>query len=124
MKSPLTLMPLAASMLSAISQAQAVSICDRTPQVRDAIMQRLGWADCAAVDSEALAGLENLGIDQLPILQAGDFNGLTSLQQLTALPDGVFDSLTGLQDLDLSNNHLVGLTEITHCLPGFLAGVF
>ncbi len=50
MRSLLTIM-LAAAMLPALSYAQTVNICDRTPQVRDRIMQRVGADDCAAVDA-------------------------------------------------------------------------
>ena len=96
---------------------QTVNICDRTPAVRDAILTAL-VADCAAVDSEALARVERLDIaaKQLTALRAGDFSGLTGLQelwlndnQLTALPAGVFEGLTGLRGLSLYNNQLATL---------------
>ena len=107
-------------MLPVPSQAQTVDICDRTPQVRDAIVAAAGAEDCAAVDSESLAGVTWLGIsDQgLTSLRADDFGGLTSLQtlwlsgnQLAALPEGIFDGLTGLQYLFLFRNQLTALPE-------------
>ena len=116
MRSLLTLM-LAAAMLPSLSQAQTVNICDRTPAVRDEIMLELGASDCAAVDLASVSFMQ-LADQHLTTLQAGDFNGLTSLQilglgsnQLTALPEGVFNGLTSLQYLELQENHLVGLTE-------------
>ena len=48
MRSLLTIMLLAAAMLPALSQAQTVNICERTPQVRDTILQALHANDCAA----------------------------------------------------------------------------
>ena len=100
--------------------AQTVNICDRTPQVRDAILEAVGAGDCAAVDPDALAALESLDLSSrgLTALRGGDFDGLTGLStlalndnRLTALPAGVFDGLTSLRELDLRNNHLVGLTS-------------
>ena len=111
---------LAALLLCAAGQAQTVDICDRTPQVRDALLEAVDADDCAAVDSEGLAGVETLNLQskQVTALRAGDFDGLTSLQdldlrenQLTALPDGAFDGLTSLQDLDLAENQLTALPE-------------
>ena len=120
MKKATIIMLLAAAMLPALGHAQTVNICDRTPQVRDRIMWAVGANDCAAVDSESLAGVTSLGIEKrqgLTSLRAGDFDGLTSLQtlsldsnQLAALPEGIFDGLTSLQTLSLGGNHLVGLT--------------
>ncbi len=99
-------------------QAQTVDICDRTAQVRDAILEALDADDCAAVESDGLASVENLNLNekQLTALQAGDFDGLTGLQslslqrnQLTTLPDGAFDGLTSLDRLWLSGNQLTAL---------------
>ena len=39
MRSLLTLMLLVAAMLPALGQAQTINICDRTPQVRDYLLQ-------------------------------------------------------------------------------------
>ena len=109
-------MLLAAAMLPALGQA---NICDRTPQVRNAILLALDAGNCAAVDSEGLASLQRLDLtrSQLTALPAGVFDGLAGLQtlnlqdnQLTELPDGAFAGLTGLKWLELGGNHLVGLT--------------
>ena len=104
---------LAALLLCAAGQAQTVDICDRTVQVRSAIMDRLNADDCSAV--EGLASLSQLGTYNLRALQAGDFDGLTSLRflylygNLTALPAGVFDGLASLEYLNLSGNQLTTL---------------
>ena len=116
MRTPLSRLLLAAAVLSGVaSQGQTVDICDRTPQVRDAILGRLEPDDCAAVGSERLASVEtlNLRAKQLTALQAGDFDNLTSLErlwlhdnQLTTLPDGVFDDPASLERLWLHDNQL------------------
>ena len=118
----LTIMLLAAAMLPALGQAQTVNICDRTPQVRDAIMEAVEANDCAAVDSESLAGVTLLKIfswQGLTSLRADDFDGLTGLQELNlqynyglaALPEGIFDGLTSLQRLYLDEIGLAALPE-------------
>ena len=116
MRTLLTYLLLAVAVLAAPSQAQPVDICDRTPEVRDAILQTLGAGDCANV--ERLGNVASLDLtDQgLTALQAGDFDGLTNLKglglsdnQLTALPVGVFDSLTNLVTLELDFNRFSAL---------------
>ena len=123
---------LAAAMLPALGQAQTVNICDRTPQVRDAIMQAVEANDCAAVDSATMANIEKLDLNSkgLTALAPGDFAGLTSLQwlsliynRLAALPEGLFDGLTSLQELHLNNNHLVGLTANDPLFAGLPSAV-
>ena len=119
MRTLLTCFFLLAAAVPALSQAQTVNICDRTKQVRDQILLWLGANDCAAVDSQALAGqLSALQLQrqELTALQSGDFAGLTgvlSLQlhenQLTALPADVFDGLTSLNGLSLDKNQLTAL---------------
>ena len=82
MRNIIALAALAAAVLSAAtSQAQTVDICDRTQQVRDALLEALDVDDCAAVDSESLAGVETLDLrsKRLTALRAGDFDDLTGL---------------------------------------------
>ena len=119
MRSLLIIM-LAAAMLPALGHAQTVNICDRTQQVRDEIMREIDGEDCAAVDSEELAGIEELYLsgNGIMALAAGDFDGLTSLtglwlhdNQLTALPEAVFDGLISLTGLSLYGNQLTALPE-------------
>ena len=119
MKALLTSLLLTAAVLPALSHAQTVNICDRTPQVRDAILEGSVGDDCADV---YVWGIQwpalNLEGKQLTTLKAGDFDDLTGLQwlnlsnnQLTTLPEGVFDGLTNLQELRLHNNQLTALPE-------------
>ena len=100
---------------------QKWNICDRTAEVRSAIRAQLlntyyRVRDCAAVDGRGLAGIEALRFSRLTSLAAGDFDGLTGLQELdlqynalTSLPAGVFDALAGLTYLDLRYNALTSL---------------
>ena len=92
-------------------------ICDRTAQVRDALVAAVSEAsDCSQVTPAHLGALDgalllsNMGI---AALKAGDFAGLgevTSLlligNALTALPAGVFDGLGALDILRLNGNAL------------------
>ena len=98
------------------AHAQTVDICDRTPEVRDAILEQLEADDCAAV--EGLANVSRLDVEErgLTALRAVDFDGLTNLRELhlygnelTALPAGVFDGLTNLRVLWLHRNRLTAL---------------
>ena len=90
----------------------AVSVCDRTPQVRDEIVRRAGASDCGAVYLSKVGRIDLVGkgIDRL---QAGDFAGLhnaisvdLSRNLLTELPDGVFRGLSYALSLDVAHNEL------------------
>ena len=90
-------------------------VCDRTPQVRDAILAALSLTDCAAVTSGQLQAIETLDLSGLGLtfLQSGDFSGLSGLtdlnlarNELTALPEDVFAGLYSLRDLNLYDNAL------------------
>ena len=97
------------------------SVCDRTPQVRDEIVDKVvAVSHCAYVTDVHLAGLVALNLSERSIatLQGGDFAGLTALARLdlsnnslTVLPEGVFAGLPALARLDLSNNSLTVLPE-------------
>ena len=93
-----------------------VNICDRTPQVRDAILAKLtDVSDCAAVTDADLGGITGeliLSIREILVLKSGDFEGLANLDdlQLTdsgleTLPEDVFDGLTGLTSLYIIRNN-------------------
>ena len=97
-------------------------ICDRTQQVRDAIVAAVSGAEkCNEVTVADLAGIGFLRISDAGItaLKVGDFAGLTALEELsvagnpllTALPSGVFSGLTSLVGLSLSENGLETLPE-------------
>ncbi len=97
-------------------------ICDRTQQVRDAIVGLIpSVSNCADVTATHLAGIDDFSPLLLPYagltaLKAGDFDGLTALtvlwlpaNGLTELPAGVFDDLTALETLFLGENSLATL---------------
>ena len=96
-------------------------ICDRTEQVRDAIIAKLNEGldtpevtDCAAVTAEYLSGITGgmeLSIEEIPALKSGDFQGLSNVDTLDltdnaleTLPDGVFEGLVSLEQVLLSGN--------------------
>ena len=96
-------------------------ICDRTQQVRDAIIAKLNEGldtpevtDCAAVTAEDLSGITGeleLSIEEIPALKSGDFEGLSNVDTLDltdnaleTLPDGVFEGLVSLEQVLLSGN--------------------
>ena len=115
-----TMAALAALLVCAASQAQTVDICDRTPQVRRAILRALDADYCDAVASARLARIETLFMEShgLTALRVGDFEGLDGLvklhltgNRLTALPGGVFDGLDSLENLYLSANQLTALPD-------------
>ena len=83
-----------------------VAVCDRTSEVRDAIVRQAGGADCQAVEAHHLASITELDLSGDP---AGGSNaGAASSMRspLTALREGDFAGLSNLERLDLSNNRL------------------
>ena len=97
-------------------------ICDRTQQVRDAIMAKIeGVDDCADVTEAHLAevrGTLDLREQDIVSLQSNDFGGLSSLislfldeNDLTALPVGVFAGLSSLEQLWMKDNRLATLPD-------------
>ena len=102
------------------AQATTLSggICDRTAQVRDAIVAATPATTCADVTSAHLSLGSTLDLDSKNIisLKPGDFAGLTNLfdlklekNALTELPAGIFDPLTALAFLSLDGNALTSL---------------
>ena len=97
----------------------AANLCERTPQVRDAILARLSATDCGAVTVAQLGALnEGLELESQGItsLQSGDFAGLGGLawlnlrnNSLTALSVDLFDGLGRLCCLILRSNRLSAL---------------
>ena len=96
-----------------------VSVCDRTPQVSNAIVAALPHvSDCADVTAADLATIKGLDLENenITALKEGDFNGLTALEwlilsrnDLSSLPARVFDNLTALTLLYLGSNDLSSL---------------
>ena len=96
------------------------SVCDRTPQVRDAIVAAAGVNSCEEVTETHLALISNLYLSTKLItsLKIGDFDGLSSLErlhlidnQLSSLPEDIFDGLSSLKVLMLAVNQLSSLSE-------------
>ena len=94
------------------------SVCDRTPQVRDAIVASVPVSHCAYVTNVHLADIVGLSLSgsSVETLQEGDFAGLTALgslylnhNSLRGLPLGLFSGLPALVLLNLSNNSLEAL---------------
>ncbi len=85
-------------------------VCDRTPEVRDAILDAvLGVTDCTALTPAQLSAITSLIVSDADLvsLKAEDFRGLTTLARLNldnnrlpSLPTGIFSSL----DLDMLTN--------------------
>ncbi|WP_419163792.1 Ig-like domain-containing protein [Candidatus Palauibacter sp.] len=111
-------------------------VCDRTPQVRDGIVERLRVDLCSDPDQQDLARLKALplkwdedgdGIDYDEIiteLNEDDFRNLPGLEwlslqgnRLTELPENIFSDLSSLEVVDLSGN------ELTRLPPGLFAGL-
>ena len=99
------------------TEPTSAGICGRTPQVRDAILNRLSdVSQCSDVTGDHLASIDGeLHLEEKDItsLRAGDFDGLTELRvlllwhnQIEELPSGVFDSLTALEHLSLDHTRL------------------
>ena len=97
-------------------------LSDRTPQIRDAIVDALWWvagvSSADDVTAAHLAAIPRLEINRKDItaLKVGDFDGLTTLtlislsdNDLSSLPEGIFDGLTTLKLLYLGNNALTTL---------------
>ena len=109
-------------------------VCDRTPQVRDAIVAAVpNVSICGDVTGAHLAAITELDLEgqSIPALQSGDFDGLTALtsldldnNQLTALPEGIFDTLTNLIHLYLTDNQLTALPEGTFDTLGVLETLY
>ena len=107
--------------LSSTAQAQTqTGVCDRTPQVRDALVAIVGGeATCAEVTADQLGHISvlSLGSERIATLQSGDFAGLSSLEQLdlydnelTSLPPNIFAGLTNLRQLNLWHNDIASLS--------------
>ena len=111
-------------MLPAAATAQG--ICDRTPQVRDRLLEAAGVSSCEDAGPEHLAAVTQLDLSDSGIdaLQPQDFRDLGRLQRLylrgnslTTLPPSLFHGLVRLEQLGLNSNRLRELP------PQLLAGL-
>ena len=101
-----------------ITETTFTAVCDRTPQVRDAIVTAAGVDDCSEVTEEHLKAIRtiSLPVRNISSLKSGDFGGLSNLRtlilfnnNLSSLPSDIFDELTSLIDLNISFNDLSSL---------------
>ena len=103
------------------ASAQSSGVCDRTAQVRDAIVEASGAASCSDVtELHHLREVTSLDLSSQGItgLASGDFEGLVRVKtldlsgnSLTELPAGVFDPLYLLHTLRLDDNQLTSLPD-------------
>ena len=104
-----------------IVDAVPADVCDRTPQVRDALVEAIREvSNCAEVTTAHLTGVIQLSLGGAGIttLRENDFNGLSSLEflslnsnSLRSFPEGVFSELGSLKVLWLRDNPLEALPE-------------
>jgi len=95
-------------------------VCGRTQQVKDFLIYNLEKL-CEYITSADLTGVTgtlDLGSPELTSLKAGDFDGLSSLEnlyldnsQISTIEAGTFDELSSLVDLRLYNNQISTLPE-------------
>ena len=94
------------------------NVCDRTDDVRDAIISASGAATCEDITLRRIREITSLNLSNQGIssLSVGDFDGLVRLDtldlsgnDLTGLPQGVFDELLLLKTLHLDGNQLQSL---------------
>lgn len=106
--------------LNAQSKIAAQGICDRTPQVREKLLEITGVSVCSKVTAAHLAGVIELDLRYSGIseLQVDDFRGLGNLSllrlgrnALSSLPSGIFRGLNSLKDLTLVGSGLSHLPE-------------
>ena len=103
----------AAHMVDGDMMALTGGVCERTLQVRDALVAKAEVDNCSLVTTIDLVGTLQLAGRGIAALKAGDFAGLTGLTSLdlsgntlTALPAAVFGGLTSLTALHLNSNAL------------------
>lgn len=105
-------------------------VCDRTPEVADAIVSTTNQDGCPAITSAHLTGISSLYVSgylstrtSVTSLRAGDFKGLAGLRDLTIehyptedgpaglteLPSGIFAGLSNLEELSLWQHSLTEL---------------
>ena len=102
------------------TSAQGQGICGRTPQVQTKLVLLSRTDGCGQVTPRHLASIKKVNLKGLRIssLQAHDFNGLVSLEELflssnflTSLPEGVFQELSKLKRLSLWDNYVTSLPQ-------------
>ena len=103
-----------------IGPRATVNICNRTPEVRDALLESIaGGVTCSTVTDAQLADVNRLEVDgySSASIAPSDFAGLTRLstlqignsEQLASVPARAFAGLDSLTTLNLRNNRLTAL---------------
>ena len=100
---------------SSESESADQGICSRSPEVQEALIERLNIVACSIISPGELFRLRELSIEGRMFKQ-GDFADMPSLIYLRLygveeLPTRAFDGLTSLQHLDLQGNGLTSLPE-------------
>ena len=110
-----------------------LGVCDRTPEVRQLIMEYVGVRNCAAVTRHQLSRVQHMGypgnrpqsLEGLTHLYADDFAGLTGLEVLhfsnyssAELPPGLFSDLESLTILSFRRS-----PELTELPDRLFAGL-
>src|SRR5262249_28649634 len=118
MKSSLCLSLLA--LLSALpARAVSPSVCDRTPQIRDFLVEKLD-KPCAEINDADLLQIGAIRVPRtgLQAIKSGDFAGLSRLETLnlkrnaiSELPAGILAPLTSLRVLVLLGNNIRQLPD-------------
>ena len=107
-----------ASALSNLAVANLKNVCNRTAEVRDAIMDAARVSACGDVTADHLSAITRLSLydENIPTLKADDFSGLTNLEKLyleknnlSSLPADIFSDLSALEVLSLKQNNLSAL---------------
>ena len=105
------------------SKISPVSVCDRSPQVRDAIVSATGLA-CDAISEFDLMDVSALDLSRKEIttLDAGDFTGLSNMVELDlsrntlgTIPEQAFKDLVNLTKLNLG---FTGQTQVPAAIRG------
>ncbi len=101
-------------MIGLTAYSDITPVSDRTPEVRDAIVDAISGVDAAVDVTEThLAAITSLNLRNagIPELKTGDLSGLSGLtslnlygNELNTLPDGIFEGLTALTTLRLGGN--------------------
>jgi hypothetical protein len=103
----------------ALAAPASPSVCDRTPQVRDLLVNQIGRA-CDEIDDADLLTVQAVRLNNsgLTSLRAGDFNGLRRLEVLnvkrnaiTVLPHGIFTELASLRVLVILGNQIAQIPD-------------
>ena len=107
-----------------------LSVCDRTPEIRDLIMEKVAQIDSTIecndddllkpilIEINFLESFKNFPSFTEMTLKAGDFSGLPNLYTISiqgykipSLPQGLFSNLPKLETLVLSNNKTSSLSQ-------------